>query len=298
MDKKRIAIGICTYKRNALLENALNHITKLVSPQNVILEVIISDNNPDKIAESVFFQLASSYPFKLHYLHEAKKGIAAARNRVLNGAININANYVAFLDDDEFPSENWIVELYQTMLDFKADGATGATVPFVEGAEISMPSYLKHRKNGSIRKVCITNNVLFNLDIVTKSNIWFDDSFGSMTGEDIDFFYRATQNGYKFVWNNKVTMFDIIQEERLTLEWKMRRIFNDGYLKSFMAKKRKKNLYLFYLKILFNLLIFTLLGLVIYAIFRKNNRAVLYKWQDCFGKINGFLFDKPYDYYK
>ena len=68
-----ILIGIGTYNRNELLENCLNHIAKLIIPNDSEIRVIVSDNNPDKKAYQVYEKFSSSYPFQVYYEHEAKK---------------------------------------------------------------------------------------------------------------------------------------------------------------------------------------------------------------------------------
>lgn len=296
--KKIILIGVGTYNRNELLDNCVKHIAQLVIPKNCELRLIISDNNPDGKAFNIYEKYCSNYPFQMYYEHESKKSIAAVRNVVLRKAIEIDADYVAFLDDDEYPDSSWLVELYNTMIFFGVDGATSYPIPIVDGVKMNVPYHYKKRKQGSLRNVFCTNSVIFSTKLMTESDIWFDENFGMMTGEDIDFSSRASVKGYKFAWCNKELLYDIIPANRETIEWKMDRSVNNGYLKIFLAKKNGKrdfNKVLF--KTIFDLMIFSFVALLIFWNENLRNKC-LYKFMDCFGKLKSIYSKKTYEHYK
>ncbi len=292
-----IIIGIGTYKRNELLENALHHIAKLKSPKGKKLCLVISDNNEGKEAYPIYKAAKNYIPFEVYYVHEPAKSIAEVRNAVLKKAIELNGEYIAFLDDDEYPKENWIEELYKTMIEYDADGATSAPLVIKEGKECSLPLNIKKRKHGSRRNICITNSVIFKSEIITKSNIWFDKSFGLMTGEDIDFFSRATAAGYKFVWCSKQLIYDVLHNERTSIEWEVDRAINNGYLKIFLTKKSGKNVSKKYYKTMLDTCIFSFLGLLIF-LNKSLRKKCLLKLMDCFGKLKSIHSSKAYQHYQ
>jgi GT2 family glycosyltransferase len=295
---KVILVGIGTYNRNDLLDNCLQNIAKLIVPNDCEVRVIISDNNPDKSAFCVYEKFCSEFPFLVYYEHEAKKSIGAVRNVVLKKALEINADYVAFLDDDEFPTPEWLNELYKTMLLAQADGATSYPTQLIGGVKQAIPSNYKRRKQGSIRKIFCTNSVIFSTKIVSEAGLWFDENFGLMTGEDVDFSSRASAKGYRFAWCDKELLYDIIPAVRKTMEWKMDRAVNNGYLKIFLARKNgdkdfEKTLY----KVIFDQLLFSFLGLLIFWNEDLKNKCIL-KYMDCFGKLKSIYSTKTYEHYK
>lgn len=295
--KKLILIGICTYKRNELLLRALSYISKLITPVNCKIEIVISDNNPDKSAKNIYKEL-KNFPFKIHYIHEPNTGIANARNAVLKKALQLNVDYIAFLDDDEYPTVDWITELYNVMVENDANISTSAPVRIINGKEQPLPLKIKSRKNGETRYSCATSSVLFTIDIVKKSEIWFDTAFGSMTGEDIDFFSRAANKGYKIVWCAKKLIYDELPAIRQTLEWKLDRAFNNGYLKIFLRKKNgKTNFNKDLNKSIFELLIFASLYFL-FGCNKKIKEHLLIKIATCSGKFKSIFSDKPYSHYK
>lgn len=281
-----------------MLKTAIEHIAKLNVPRNCIIELVISDNNPDKDAYSVFLEYKEQIPFMIHYCHEPQKSIAAVRNAVLQKALEINADYIAFIDDDEYPLPDWIAELYKTMVDFNADGATSFPQQIIDEKKCDIPFNIKRRADGSLRKTCITNSVIFKTSIIKDYNLMFDTDFGLMTGEDIDFFSRAVNKGCKFVWCNKILLYDIITKDRTTLEWRIDRAINNGYLKIFTAKKSDKNIKKKYYKTLLDLSIFSFLSILCYFLSQRYKDKCLMKLMDCFGKIRSIFSDKAYTHYK
>ena len=119
-----------------------------------------------------------------------------------------------------------------------------------------------------------------------------------MTGEDVDFFSRASRQGYKFVWDNNLLLHDIIPHNRRTMDFKLDRAFNNGYLKVFLGKKNgNTNLNKTLKKAIRDLLIFSMLYFI--TLFNKNiNELCLLKLMDCTGKIKSIFTSKPYTHYK
>ena len=294
----KIVIGVATYNRNESLANLLTHARNLITPDGCVINVVIADNNPDKKAFKIYSEFKENPGFELLYVHEPMPNIAAVRNSVLQKAVELKADYVAFIDDDEYPEPEWISELYRTMIEYKADGATSSPIQIVDGKKVQWSKHVALRKNGSVRKICITNSVLFKIDVVTKSNIWFDTDFGLMTGEDVNFFSRATASGYKFVWCNKVLLYETLTSDRLTLEWQIDRAINNGYLKIFNHKKSGKNTTIKYYKTLFDLNIFSMATILSFCLSKSVQRKCLMKLRDCFGKIKCIFSNKSYTHYK
>src|SRR6185312_15855107 len=67
-------------------------------------------------------RLAPSYPWPLRAVIEEHRGIAQARNRLVGEALKSDAQFLAMIDDDEWPEPGWIREF------LKAQRITGADV--------------------------------------------------------------------------------------------------------------------------------------------------------------------------
>ena len=295
---RKILVGVGTYNRNELLKKCLLSLGKLTVPTDCIIEIAISDNNPNKEAFSVYEECSKNISFKIHYEHEPEKSIAAVRNKVLDVALRENAAYIAFLDDDEYVDKEWIKELYNCLLENNADASTSYPQRICNGELQDIPLNITKRKYGSTRNVCATSSVLFSSKLIKECELRFDTNFGLMTGEDIDFFGRATKLGCKIVWCDKIVVFAELPEERKTLRWKMDRAFNNGYLKIFLNKKNNSPLTKKYYKMLFDLSIFALLTLLVSPVSQALKEKCILKFMDCFGKLKTIYNDTIYEHYK
>lgn len=124
----RISIGIITYLRPAGLERllrSLNALTFEYPPPE--LDVVVVDNDPNASARAVCerFRPASRWP--LTYVTEPRRGIPQARNRVVQEAAD--ANFIAFIDDDEVPTPDWLNRLLHAQRTYSADVVSGPVLP-------------------------------------------------------------------------------------------------------------------------------------------------------------------------
>ena len=295
----KILVGVGTYNRNELLRKCLDSLVRLIFPEGCTIELAVSDNNPNKEAFCVVEEFRNNHVMPIFYEHEPIKSIAAVRNKVLEIGLREDVDYIAFLDDDEFVTEDWILNLYNCICEYSADVATSYPQRVCNGKLQEIPLNIKKRKQGSIRNVCATSSVLFNTKLLKDNyNLRFDVEFGLMTGEDIDFFDRATKLGAKIVWCDKILVFAELPSERKTLIWKMDRFFNNGYLKIFLKKKNSESLTKEYYKSLFDLSFFALLTLLVSPFSQILKENCLLKLMDCLGKLKSIYSDTAYEHYK
>jgi glycosyltransferase involved in cell wall biosynthesis len=77
----------------------------------------------------VVADFASASPIQIIYCVEPERNIALARNRALE---NARGDFIAFIDDDEFPAHNWLANLLTTLEKHAADGVLGPVRPFFD----------------------------------------------------------------------------------------------------------------------------------------------------------------------
>jgi glycosyltransferase involved in cell wall biosynthesis len=85
------------------------------------VELIAIDNSPDHSLRTTLNELAAAAPIPFRFAHEPRPGVANARNALIALA---TGRYVAWLDDDEEASPNWLASL------LAARNATGAQSVF------------------------------------------------------------------------------------------------------------------------------------------------------------------------
>ncbi len=294
---KKVVVGICTYNRNDLLNLCLDRIYSVQLPKDVHLDVIVVDNSAEAAAKDLVEQKArvlvnggGGDPLKLHYFSFHGKGIASVRNEVLRRAKVLQPDYIAFIDDDEFPSENWLVKLYSRIENSDADVVTGPVVyNFIDVNlnPLNVPDWIKNnsyfkgkykRPDGHICMTASTNNVLFKTALLDKMEYWFDERYQMMTGEDIDFFERIHRLGYKILWVKDAIVNEVVSPNRCNFKYIWKRNFNNGYLRIFNKKKNDRLQVKHYFGTILNALIFLLL--FAFSIF-----GGLTTFSNCYGKL-------------
>ena len=116
-------------------------------------------------------------------------GIPYARNRALEMAM-VADDLIAFLDDDEVPSEQWLAELFRVCREYSADAVFGPVQPLLSrtrassGLNEELSSNGKLHPTGTVRSIGATNNVLISTRILKQSGIRFDTTYRFSGGSD------------------------------------------------------------------------------------------------------------------
>src|SRR5690606_11722908 len=104
--------------------------SRLNFPANIEISFLIVENNNEKtlskVIEAFKKEVAS---LEVNYLLEPVLGIASARNRVLNYAIDNGYDLLTFADDDEQVEPEWLCELLKERDEHGLD-IVGAPVRF------------------------------------------------------------------------------------------------------------------------------------------------------------------------
>lgn len=99
MEKSKVSVIIPTYKRPEKLPRAIDSVLGQTYPNVEV--IVVDDNNPDTEGRRETEAIMASYennPRVIYLKHETNKNGSAARN---TGARYSNAEYLAFLDDDD-----------------------------------------------------------------------------------------------------------------------------------------------------------------------------------------------------
>ena len=124
-----ICICICTYKRPQLLKILLEKIQDQRTEGLFKYSIVVVDNDHKKSAEAIVANIKKKSLIKIDYCIESQKNISAARNCAVQSA---HGNYLAFIDDDEYPTDNWLIELYKACHQYSADCVFGPVKPYFE----------------------------------------------------------------------------------------------------------------------------------------------------------------------
>lgn len=250
--------------------------------------VVVVDNDKSESARQVAEEYSRQSKIPINYLVEPEQNIALARNRAVD---NAKGDFLGFIDDDEFPIEQWLLFLFRALNAYKADGILGPVLPFFEEEP---PKWVRkghffdrvNHPTGHILDFSHTRtgNVLIKRVLFEKNRNWFDPAFGS-GGEDRDFFKRKINKGHIFVWCNEAQVFETIPPNR----WKRKVLLKRALLRGKMATRKRESLLLSCTKSIMAILVYgiylpfsLMLG---YHYFVEN--LIKCSWH-C-GKVFGFL---------
>ena len=236
------------------------------------MTVLICDNDGREQAGKTVVQARSAqgYRFKLTCIVEPKQGLSYARNALFEHIkAHENCDYIAMIDDDEWPSRHWLTHLEKTAIHTKADVVAGPVRSVFE--QETAPSYVaqceqfrrKTKRTGPVPIVLSTENAFIKFTLLdTISKPWFDPVFATTGGEDADFFYRAKRTGATFAWANDAEIMESVPASRSTAQWARKRNFRRGATTAWRATQRPAKL-----KSIPRIVIFGLIGIFSFPAF-------------------------------
>ena len=228
-----ITVCICTYKRPQFLRWLLENLDKQQIGKLTFSAVVV-DNDSDRSAQQAVKETASTLHYNVRYLCEPYKNIAAARNAAVRAVMQ--SPFLAFIDDDEFPQDDWLSLMHRECVGRGCDGVLGPVVPYFRA---TAPRWLvksglcdrRRFKTGTqllFPKDMRTGNVFIKSEIFTRSNMFFDHNYGLTGGEDTEFFRKALDQGVAFSWCDEGVVYEEVPADRLTRKYHLKRALLRG----------------------------------------------------------------------
>ena len=231
MKKEHISVCVCTFKRPKYLQRLLADLEGQETGGLFTCSVVVADNDHLQSAEAVVSERIATASIPIIYCVEEQQNIALARNRAIQCA---SGDYIAFIDDDEFPAKDWLLTLFMACNKHQADGVLGPVKPYFEcepphwvikGGFFERPvhdtGFIIDWTEGR------TGNLLFKSRILQGVGQAFRAEYGS-GGEDRDFFTRMIGAGHVFVWCNEAVAYEIVPPARWQRSFMLRRALLRG----------------------------------------------------------------------
>jgi succinoglycan biosynthesis protein ExoM len=210
-----VVIGVCTFKRPVMLRACLDSLGAQILPPNIAVQIVVVDNEPAPTSRAGVEAFAATCPFPVHYVHQPKRGIAAARNAILDKAAALGVDQIAMLDDDETADEKWVAGLMAEKY---------LHIPVLMGLRewvYASPPFWppekkpKVREEGAPARAVSTCNVRFSVDLL-RAGLRFDESLGLSGGSDQRFFEAAGERGFAIHTTNLAVTYELVHPARLT----------------------------------------------------------------------------------
>ena len=297
-----ITIAIPTFKRADRLFKTLDSVNRVQAPNGTFIDILIVDNDVNRSAEKCVSIFSKESRFPITYFVENRRGLSHVRNRILGEAMNLNADYLAGIDDDEIVPPDWLIELWNGMKRYGAD-IVGAPVEGVLPPDI--PKWAMYadvfkpyrtRQTGAVVSDIGTGNYLLDLRFIKRHNLKFSSAFNFIGGEDSDFFIRCTGHGAKVVWIREALATETIPLERIKLKWVIMRHYRIGHG---MATTRPKNRSLGALRSLIKITYYLPLSAIYFALCnQKCGYRYFFRFFFHLGKLSAFYGFQPYPEYR
>lgn len=272
MSQQSVSIGVITQEhRLEGLSKLLEHLKPVIEQHQQPIEIVIANNSGTYanavISECIEQSRISDY-CAVKLIDSPKNNIATGRNVLLD-----HSSYpiLVFIDDDEFPTQQWLMHLLDIKERCKAPVVAG---PVPALFHPSAPHWVRnidlHNTRGKVNAQQIDNAGTCNT-LVDKREIGelrFDEQFGKSGGSDTDFFLRFKQQGGALYWAEDAVVYEDIPEDRSTARSQIHRCIKQGenYRKIYTANGLIDSPLLFSLKSLVTILVSLPIAFLLVAI--------------------------------
>jgi glycosyltransferase involved in cell wall biosynthesis len=230
-----VTVAIPTFRRPHGLQRLLDALAQLDTTAAVT--VLVADNDAEKhegfdLCEAV---QSKGYRWPLRSVIVMERGIAAARNALVENALSDpGMQFVAMLDDDEWPEPHWLTAFLAEQAKSNADALQGSILfAFDEKPQAWTQSFdgmtdIRH-VSGPVDMLQGAGNILVTRGALERlPRPWFDPAFALGGGEDFDFFMRLKQSGATFAWSDEALAHSAVPAVRVTMGWALRRAYSIG----------------------------------------------------------------------
>jgi succinoglycan biosynthesis protein ExoM len=222
-----VDVCICTFRRPHIEETL-----KSIAQQNINpackTRIIVADNDDHPTAREMVENAARQNSLQLTYVHAPARNISRARNACLAAA---TAPFIAFIDDDEVASPQWLTALIDTLQKTGADAVLG---PVQAIYRPDCPAWLKKSdfhsslpvwKDGKITSGGAGNVILKR---ASTQALRFREDLGRCGGEDTAYFNELIKSGGQIAFEKNALVTEHVSEERESFLWLLKRRFRFG----------------------------------------------------------------------
>ncbi len=223
-----------------MLGMLLESFAAMQPPEEGSVTFLIVDNAPDAPVREQVEAFAERTGIDVRYVLEPEAGIPFARNRALDAAEAMGADFVAFVDDDEYVAPDWLVRLAAHQRRVGAhlvggpvrlapDQASGFLDRVVERG-VRRRYERKEEKNARRQRegrdggvTIITNNWLGDLAWMRSVGLRFDIALRYSGGSDTALYHKAKSLGAKTAWAPDAVVYETVPADRMSVGYQYRR---------------------------------------------------------------------------
>jgi glycosyltransferase involved in cell wall biosynthesis len=229
-----VILCVPTFRRPDGLRKLLTHVAHLNYAG--ALEVVVVDNDADaQEGAAIVREMRQTFRFPLSCVVEPRRGHTHAYNRAFGLACRAvsGPDYVAVLDDDEYPDPDWLHGMIQVALGYGVDIVGGPVSPVFDQpdhwlAKSGLFAPVRFA-TGRVPMIYGAGNMLIRRSVLEQ---YLDEpflhDFAFTGGSDFDFFWRCRIDGRSFAWADTAEVFESTPPARTTVGYLLRRKFRNG----------------------------------------------------------------------
>lgn len=233
-DAPAVCLCIPTFRRPYGLRNLLAYVERLDYAGR--LNVIVVDNDAEMHAgKDVVDAAAPAFRFPLSCLIEPRRGHTYAYDTAFVAACRRQPapDYIAVLDDDEFPDSKWLEIMVDVALKHGVDIVGGPVFPVFEEPDHWLATsglFAPARfATGRVRVIYGAGSMLIRRTTLEQ---YLDEpflhDFATTGGSDEEFFWRCHRDGKTFAWADDAHVYETTPPSRTTIGYVLLRKFRAG----------------------------------------------------------------------
>lgn len=230
-----VTVCICTFRRASIL-SAIESVAQQNIPEGLSVRILVIDNDDAPTAKEAIANFCVKSGTRVDYRHAPGRNISIARNAALDA---VNSRWIAFIDDDERASSDWLIKLLSAR-----EGAHAVFGPSeaVYGHEV--PSWIiagdfhSNRVPEEANPIMTgyTSNALIDVEFVRKHGLRFDPALGRTGGEDTLFFYALHRKGGVLRYARDAVAYEPVVPHRINVRWIAARRYRAGQAYAMMFR--------------------------------------------------------------
>lgn len=224
----RLGVTVCTRNRPRLVQACIAALCREIVNVEADVFIVVVENHNHKTLTAAFDRLLDDHPkVDLVYRVEPMIGIPFARNRAVDVALEHQADWIAFVDDDEEVEPGWLAAMIRAIRELNADALTG---PVRDFSPTGLPSWwsgnrVDNRRHGQTLESAATNNTLLWCGWLRSADppLRFNEALRFTGGEDTEFFHRLSDRGGTIKWVSDAFVRETVSDVRMTMSWHVTR---------------------------------------------------------------------------
>ena len=239
-----LTVCICTHDRPRYVRDCLEGLRRQTVGENHFVTLVVDSGSPEP-GRSELRDLARHYPATM-LVRVDEPGVSAARNV---GAAAAATDYIAYIDDDAIPAEDWVARIIEVLTN-RSDRPAVLGGRILPKWEAPLPpwwprslrgllSIVEHEGSGEFRTAELPAGLEpygCNMVVHVKSALntgGFGRGIGRFGGallsdEDVQLAWRLQNMGLSARYDSRIVVFHQIQAARLNPEWLLSRLYWQG----------------------------------------------------------------------